>query len=138
MGYCVPVYLINLGTQNFFGTTIFGTRHISTAYTKLYKFTPSIALILASSVVILSWSMSSNDLVLWDSLANSSIITRAGAGVADYTNAGLCWGSWPCSPILSLGWAIIGGLNCLVTTLHVDSIGVYKKWLGHSVTIITK
>jgi hypothetical protein len=30
-GHYVPVYLINLGTQNFFGTIILGTRHISAA-----------------------------------------------------------------------------------------------------------
>jgi hypothetical protein len=29
-------------------------------------------------------------LVLWDSLANTSITARADAGAADYTNAGLC------------------------------------------------
>jgi hypothetical protein len=32
---------------------------------------------------------------------------RAGAGVADCTNAGLGWGFWPCSLILSLGWAVV-------------------------------
>jgi hypothetical protein len=32
---------------------------------------------------------------------------RAGASVDDCTNAGLCWGFWPCSLILSLGWVVV-------------------------------
>jgi hypothetical protein len=37
MGHCVPLYLMNSGTQNFFGTTTFETKHISTARTRSYK-----------------------------------------------------------------------------------------------------
>jgi hypothetical protein len=29
-------------------------------------------------------------------------------------------------------------MNCLVTTLREGNIGVYKEWLGHSVTTITE
>ena len=29
-------------------------------------------------------------------------------------------------------------MNCTVTALHEGSIGVYKKWLGHSMTAIIK
>jgi len=107
MGHCAPLYLMNSGTQNFFETATFGTRHISVAHTGSYKSTPSTTLILASSTSILSWSMLSDDLALWDSWVNALMTIRAGAGVADYTNAGLCWGSWPCSLILSSGWAIV-------------------------------
>jgi hypothetical protein len=72
MGHCVPVYLINSRTQKFFGITIFGTRKISADRTRSYKSTLSIALIRASSATILS----SDDLVLRDSLENTSINCR--------------------------------------------------------------
>jgi hypothetical protein len=45
-------------------------------------------LILASNAFILSWSMLSDDLALWDSLANASMTVGTSAGVADYTNIG--------------------------------------------------
>jgi len=85
MGHCVPIYLMNSGTRNFFGTTIFETKYISAART-LYKSTLSMALILASNATILS--MSSDDLVLWDLLANASEVSAS-----DYTDGGLCRGS---------------------------------------------
>ena len=53
--HCVSVYLMNSGTQNFFSTTIFGTRHIFAARTGSYKSTPSMTLILASNDAILSF-----------------------------------------------------------------------------------
>ena len=90
MGHCVLLYLMNLGIQNFFGTTTFGTRHISAALTGSYKSTPSIPLILASNAAILSRSMLSDDLALRDSLSNAFMTVGAGVGDADYTNAGLC------------------------------------------------
>jgi len=99
---------MNSGTQNFFGTTAFGTKHISAARTGSYKFTPSMTLILASSAAIWSWSMLLDDLALSDSLANTSMTVRAGAVITDCTNIGLCWGSWPCSLIISSGWAVFG------------------------------
>jgi hypothetical protein len=68
---------------------MFGTKHISTAYTGSYKSTPSIALILASNVAILSWSISLDDFVLWDSLANTSTIVEVSAGIIVYTNVAL-------------------------------------------------
>jgi len=108
MRHCVPLYLMDSRTRNFYRTTTFGTKHISAAHTGSYKSTLSITLILASSASILSWSMLSDDLALWDSLANAFMIVGAGAGVADCTNVGLCWGPWPCSLILSSGWAIVG------------------------------
>jgi len=108
MRHYVLVYLINSGTRNFFATTIFGIRHFFVGWTGSYKSTPSIAMILAFSVAILSWSMPSDDLVLWDLLANAFTITGVGVNVVACTDAGLCWGSWPCSPILSLGWAVVG------------------------------
>jgi len=83
MGHCVPLYLMNSGTQNFFGTTTFGTRHIVAARTGSYKSTPSMTLILASSVAMLDY------LAWWDSLTNASMTARAGADVADCTNARL-------------------------------------------------
>jgi hypothetical protein len=52
----------------------------------LYKSTLSMALILASNATILS--MSSDDLVLWDLLANA-----LEASASDYTDVGLCRGS---------------------------------------------
>jgi hypothetical protein len=36
------------------------------------------------------------------------MIVGAGAGVADCTNVGFCWGSWPYSFILSSGWTVVG------------------------------
>jgi len=80
MGHYVSVYLMNFGTQKLYGTTMFGTRHIFAAFTRSYKSTPSIALILASNVVILSWSILLDDLVLWDSFAN--VYTTAGVGTS--------------------------------------------------------
>jgi len=106
---CSTIFDELRNTKLFRDNHIWG-RHISAAWTESYKSTPSIILILilASSASILSWSMLSDDLALWDSLANAFMTAGAGAGVADYTNAGLCWGSWLCSLILSSGWAIVG------------------------------
>ena len=58
------VYFINSETQNFFGNTILGTKHIFTTCTGLYKSTPLMAFILASSIAILFCSMSSDEFVL--------------------------------------------------------------------------
>jgi len=107
MGHCVLVYLINSGTWNFVATTIFRIRHFFVGWTGLYKSTPSIAMILTSSVAILSWSMPSDDLVLQDLLENAFTIAGVGVGVVACTEAGLCWGSWPCSSILSSSWAVV-------------------------------
>jgi hypothetical protein len=65
-------------------------------------------LIRASNTIILSWWMLLDDLALRDSLANAFMTVRAGASDVDYTNAGLCWGSWPYSLILSSGWTVVG------------------------------
>ena len=51
--------------------------------------------------------MLSDDFALWDLLANASMTTGASAGIADCTNARLYWDHWPCSLILSSGWAIV-------------------------------
>ena len=99
-GTLCSIIFDELGNTKLFGTTIFGTRHISTAQTA--------TLILASSATILSWSMLSDDLALWDSLANVSMTSVVGASVAECINAGLCWGSWPCSLTLSSSWAVVG------------------------------
>jgi len=48
--------------------------------------------------------MSSDGLVLWDSLTNASATAGVGTDVVDYTNVGLCQGSCACSPIISSGW----------------------------------
>jgi len=61
------------------------------------------------SAAILSWSMSSDDFVLWDLLANASTITGGGVSAVDCINVGLYWGSWACSPILFL--SCCWGLN---------------------------
>jgi len=98
---------MNSGTHNFFGITTFEIRHIFAAFTRSYKSTPSIALILASSVVILSWSISLDDLIIWVSFMNVFMIMGAGTGVINCTNAGLYWGSWACSPITSSGWVAV-------------------------------
>ena len=98
---------MNLGTQKFFGTTTFGIRHISTACIGSYKSTPLIALILASNVVILSWSISLDDFDLWDSLENVFTTIGADVGAVDYTNARLYWWSWPYSPTISLSWVVV-------------------------------
>jgi len=107
MEHCVPLYLMNSRTRNFFEITIFGTRHISIARTRSYKSTPLMTLILASSATILFWSMLSDDLTLWDSLANAFMAVGPDTGVADYTNVRLYCGSWPCLVILSSGWAAV-------------------------------
>jgi len=75
---------MNLETQNFYGITTFGIRHISTACIGSYKSTPLIAFILASNAVILSWLISLDDFVLWDSLENVSTTVGADVGVVDY------------------------------------------------------
>jgi len=67
------------------------------------------ALIRGSNADILSWSMPLDDLVLWDSLAKGSMNAGAGADGIKWTNAGLYIGSWPCSLIISSGWAIAEG-----------------------------
>ena len=63
MGHYVPIYLMNSATHNFFGTTTFRTRDIFVICTGSYKSTPLMDLIRAL-----------DDLVLWDSLANGSMI----------------------------------------------------------------
>jgi len=50
-------------------------------------------LILASSASISFGSMLSDDLALWDSLADAFMTVEAGAGVADGKNVGFCYGS---------------------------------------------
>ena len=74
--------LINSGTQNFFGNTTFETRYIYATSTGSYKFTPSMTLILAFNVTILSWSIPSD----------ASIIVGVAVGVdtADCMKAGFC------------------------------------------------
>jgi len=75
-------------------------------------------LIMASNASILSWSMLSDDLALWGSLADASMTVGVGAGVADGKNVGFCYGSWPCSLILSSDWTIVGAW--LKVTGHLE------------------
>ena len=84
-GNYVLVYLINLGTRNFFGITMFGTIHISTTCTGSYKFTPSMTLILAFSITILSWSIPFHDFIIFG--------FATGVAAANCTKAGFCCGS---------------------------------------------
>jgi len=125
MGYCVPVYLRNSGTHNFFETTTFGTRHIFVARNGSYKSTPSMALIRASNAAILFWSMPLDDLVLWDSLVNGSMTTGAAGGGIECTNAGLYGGSWSCSLNVSSGWAVAGGWTKIAGRLEEPSPEVF-------------
>jgi len=80
---------MRLGTQSFFGTTTFRTRHIYAACARSYKFTPSIAFIMASNVAILFWSIPLNDFLLWDSFMNASTGVEASAGIFYNTNVAL-------------------------------------------------
>ena len=140
MGHHVPLYLMNFGTRNFFGTTTFGIRHISAAQTGSYKSTPSMTLILDSNASILSWSTLSDDLALWDSLANASTIVGASAGVADCTNIGFCWGSWPCSLILSSSWTVVGAWLTVTGRLEGPTpevfLNVYLSKLVRRATLV--
>ena len=108
MGYCVLLYLMNSGIRNFFGIIIFGIKYISVVRIGLYKFIFLMVLSLVFNVFILVWLMLSDDLVLWDLLADVFTTVGDGAGVVDCINVGFCWGFWLCSFIFFSGWTVVG------------------------------
>jgi hypothetical protein len=44
-------------------------------------------------------------------------------------NAGLCWGSWPCLPLISSGWVVVGVWTKMIDQLEETSPELFFQYL---------